>query len=201
VYFLVRGQPGLQSEFQDSQKKPCLERQTNKKWLWKLQLWREGVGAASKPYESKHWTTGKSTNTNVNNYVYVLVRASLPAQTSGNMLGRKGFIQLTLPHCSHHQRRSGLELKQVRKQELMRRPWKNISYWLASPSLLSLLSCRTLDYQPRDGTTHNVPSHPWSLIEKMPHSWISRRHFLTWSSSLCDNSSLCQVDTQNQPVH
>ena len=25
-------------------------------------------------------------------------------------------------------------------------------------------------------------------------------HFLTWSSFLCDDSSLCQVDTQNQPV-
>ena len=31
----------------------------------------------------------------------VLVRVSIPAQTSGprNKLGRKGFIQLTLPHC------------------------------------------------------------------------------------------------------
>jgi hypothetical protein len=35
-------------------------------------------------------------------------------------LGRKGFIQLTL--AVHHQRKSGLELKQVRKQELMQRP-------------------------------------------------------------------------------
>jgi hypothetical protein len=30
----------------------------------------------------------------------------------------------------------------------------------------------------------------------MPHSWISWRHFPNWSSFLCDNSSLCQVDTQ-----
>jgi hypothetical protein len=42
--------------------------------------------------------------------------------------------------------------------------------------------------------------HPWSLIEKMLHSWISWRHFLKRGSFLCDNSSLCQVDTQNQPV-
>jgi hypothetical protein len=41
---------------------------------------------------------------------------------------------------------------------------------------------------------------PWSLIKKVPHSWISWRHFPNWSSFLCDNSSLCQVDTQNQPV-
>jgi hypothetical protein len=32
----------------------------------------------------------------------------------------------------------------------------------------------------------------WSLIEKMPCSWISWRHFPNWSSFLCDNSSLCQ---------
>jgi hypothetical protein len=35
---------------------------------------------------------------------------------------------------------SGLELKQVRKQELMQRPWKDVTYWLASLDLLSLLS-------------------------------------------------------------
>jgi hypothetical protein len=40
-------------------------------------------------------------------------------------LGRRGFIQL-------HQRMSGLELKQVRKQELMKRPWRDVVYWLAS---------------------------------------------------------------------
>jgi hypothetical protein len=37
---------------------------------------------------------------------------------------------------------------------------------------------------------------PWSPIEKMPYSWISWRHFPNWSSFLCDNSSLCQVDTK-----
>ena len=35
----------------------------------------------------------------------------------------------------------------------------------------------------------------------MPHSWISWRHFLSWDSFFCDNSSLCQVDTKNKPVH
>jgi hypothetical protein len=82
----------------------------------------------------------------------------------------------------------------------MQRPWRDVHYWLASPGLLSFLSCRTQHYQPKDGTILNGPSHPWSLIEKMPYGWISWSHFLTWSSFLCDNSSLCQVDTQNQPV-
>jgi hypothetical protein len=56
-----------------------------------------------------------------------------------------------------HQRTSGLELRQVRKQELMQRPWRDGLYWLASLGLLSLLSYRTQDYQPRDGTTHKGP--------------------------------------------
>jgi hypothetical protein len=31
---------------------------------------------------------------------------------------------------------SGLELKQVRKQELMQKPWRDVLYWLASTGLL-----------------------------------------------------------------
>jgi hypothetical protein len=73
-------------------------------------------------------------------------------------LGRKGFIHLTLPYCCSSPRKSGLELKQVMKQELMQRPWRDVTYWLASPGLLSLLSYRTQDYQPRDGTTHGTSS-------------------------------------------
>jgi hypothetical protein len=46
-------------------------------------------------------------------------------------LGRKGFIWLTLPYCCSSLRMSGLELKQVRKQELMQRPWRDVLYWLA----------------------------------------------------------------------
>jgi hypothetical protein len=73
-------------------------------------------------------------------------------------LGRKGFILGLHFHAAvHHQRKSGLELKQVREQELMQRPWRDVLYWLASPGLLSLLSYRTQDYQPRDGPTHKGP--------------------------------------------
>jgi hypothetical protein len=74
-------------------------------------------------------------------------------------LGRKGFIWLTLPYpyCCLSPRKSRLELKQVRKQELMQRPWRDVLYWLASPALLNLFSYRTKDYQPRDGPTHKGP--------------------------------------------
>jgi hypothetical protein len=43
-------------------------------------------------------------------------------------LGKKGFIQLTLPYCCSPPSKSGLELKQVRKQELMQRPWRDVLY-------------------------------------------------------------------------
>ena len=78
----------------------------------------------------------------VSDLVGVLVRVSILAQTSWprSKLERKGFIHLTLPHCCLSPRKSGLELKQVRKQELMQRPWRDVLYWLASSGLLSLLS-------------------------------------------------------------
>jgi hypothetical protein len=67
------------------------------------------------------------------------------------------YLDYTFHIAVEHQKMSGLELKQVRKQELMQRPWKDGTYWLASPGLLSLLSYRTQDYQPRDGTTLKGP--------------------------------------------
>ena len=39
---------------------------------------------------------------------------------------------------------------------------------------------------------------PWSLIEKMPYSWISWRHFLNWSSFFCDNSSCVKLTKTSQ---
>jgi hypothetical protein len=36
----------------------------------------------------------------------------------------------------NHQRKSGLELKQVRKQELIQRPWMDVPYWLAQLAFL-----------------------------------------------------------------
>jgi hypothetical protein len=80
-----------------------------------------------------------------NVFPVVLVRVSIPAQTSWPRckLRRKGFTQLTLSYCCSSLRKSGLELKQVRKQELMQRPWRDVLYWLASPALFSLLSYRT----------------------------------------------------------
>jgi hypothetical protein len=91
-------------------------------------------------------------------YKPVLVRASIPAQTSNQEAswGGKGLFSLHFHAAVHHQRKSGLELKQVREQELMQRPWRDVLYWLASPGLLSLLSYRTKTTSP-DGPTHKGP--------------------------------------------
>jgi hypothetical protein len=53
------------------------------------------------------------------------------------------YSAYTFHIADDHQRMSGLELKQGRKQELMQRPWRDVTYWLAPPDLLSLLSYRT----------------------------------------------------------
>ena len=82
--------------------------------------------------------------------VPVLVRVSIPGQNimTKKQLGRKGFIQLTLPYCCSIPRKSGLKLKQVSKQELMQKPGRAVPYWLASSGLLSLLSYRTKTTSP-----------------------------------------------------
>jgi hypothetical protein len=46
-------------------------------------------------------------------------------------LGRKGLIRVIIPYCCSSPRKSGLDFKQVVKQELMKRPWRDVSYWLA----------------------------------------------------------------------
>jgi hypothetical protein len=101
----------------------------------------------------------KTDQKNVSSWVGWCLRVSIPAQTSWprSSWGGKGLLGLLFHIAVHHQRKSGLELKQVRKQKLMQRPWRDVLYWLASPGLLSLLSYRPQDYQPRDGPTHKGP--------------------------------------------
>jgi hypothetical protein len=118
--------------------------------------------------------------------VPVLVRVSIPGQ---NIMTKKQvgeekvysayiYISPCEVKCTFHlPRKSGLELKQVRKQELMQRPWRDVLYWLASPGLLSLLSYRTKTTSPE--MVLPTRGHPpcCSLIQKMTYSWISWRHF------------------------
>jgi hypothetical protein len=54
--------------------------------------------------------------------------SSTNIMTKKQVVEERVFIQLTLPYCCPSPRKSGLELKQVRKQELMQRPWRDVLY-------------------------------------------------------------------------
>jgi hypothetical protein len=81
----------------------------------------------------------------------VLDRVSIPAQTSWprSKLWRKGFIQLTLPHCcsSPKEFRAGTQAGQEAGADA--EAMECAADWLAFPGLLNLLSYRIQDYQPR----------------------------------------------------
>ena len=65
--------------------------------------------------------------------------------------------------------------KQVRKQELMQRPWREVPYWLDSPGLLSLLSYRTQGYQPRMVLNSQKLAHlglPNARIKDVCFHWL-----------------------------
>jgi len=79
--------------------------------------------------------------------------------------GGKGLFSLHFHIAAHHQRKSGQKLTEGRNLEAGAdaEAIEGAAYWLASPGLLSLLSYRTQDYQPREGTTCNGMS-PSALI-------------------------------------
>jgi hypothetical protein len=66
-------------------------------------------------------------------------------------------------------------------QELMQSPWRSAAYWLTPHGLLSLLSYKTQDYQPKGNTTHN--GTPLTIIKRMPYrlaySLVMHWHFLS----------------------
>jgi len=82
----------------------------------------------------KTWS-GCHRNTPLCWYQFALVRVPIPAQNImiKNQFGEERvYSDYTFIHIAvHHQRKSGVELSQVRKQELMQRPWSDVSYWLA----------------------------------------------------------------------
>ena len=119
-------------------------------------------------------------------------------------LGRKGLIQLTLPHrCS--------SLKEV-KTGIQTEQEPGGSSWCRGHGgvlLISLLFMACWVYLLKESNMISPGMAPptveqafpyWPLIAKTSYSWISWRQFLTWGFFLSGNSSLCQIDTQNQPV-
>jgi hypothetical protein len=68
--------------------------------------------------------------------------------------GEKDLFGLYFQITIHHQRKSGQELKQDRnlEAEADAEAMEGAAYWLTPHDLFSLLSYRTQDHQPRDGT-------------------------------------------------
>ena len=86
----------------------------------------------------------------------------------------------------------------------MQRTWRGATYWLGHHGLLNLLSYKTQDHQPRNGTTHKGLGPPQqSLIKKTPHRHIYIqilwRYFLN-GASLHSEDQLCQAGL-NYPTH
>jgi hypothetical protein len=61
-------------------------------------------------------------------------------------IGEERVYSASLPYCCSSPRKSGLELKQVRKQELMQRPWRDVLTGLLSLacSACSLIEAKTV---------------------------------------------------------
>ena len=126
----------------------------------------------------------------------VLVRVSIPAQTSwlrskmGEGRVYSAYISILL-----------LLTKESDSSRSGSRSWCRGHGRMFLTGLLPLACSACTLIEPKSTSPEMVPltrgPPPWSLIEKMPHSCISWRHFPNWSYFLCDNSSLCQVDTQN----
>jgi hypothetical protein len=72
-------------------------------------------------------------------------------------LEKKGLIQLNPPGLSPSLEEVRTELKQGWNLDVGAdaEAMEGTAYWLAHHGLLNLLSYRTQDHQPRDGTTYN----------------------------------------------
>ena len=120
--------------------------------------------------------------------------------------GAKSLFGLHFYVAVHHWRNSGQELKQDRKlgQELMQTEATEGCCLLAcfpmACSVCFLIEPRTTRPGMASPTMGWSLPH-WSLIEKMPCSWILWRHFLNWGSFLSDESSLFRVDTQDNILY
>jgi len=115
----------------------------------------------------------------------------------------KGLFSLHFHMAVHHQRKSRQELTQGRNLEAEADAEAMEEWCMADFLPLTCSACFLIEpYNTSPGMAPAAicPSTFLLLTEKTPCSWISCRHFLKGGSSLWDNSSLCQVDTQNQPV-
>ena len=71
----------------------------------------------------------------------------------------------------------------------MQKPWRDAAYWFAPHGLLSLLSYRTQDHQPRDGTMR------WALpgLHAGPEKTL-KISLVFFSSSIANEENTSQLD-------
>jgi hypothetical protein len=109
--------------------------------------------------------------------------------------GGKGLFGLHFHTAIHHQGSPDWNLSRSGSRRWFR---GHRGMFLTGLLPLPCLACSLIE--PKTTSPEMAPPTreppPWSLIEKMPYSWILWRHFPNWSSFLGDNSSLCQVDTK-----
>jgi hypothetical protein len=84
--------------------------------------------------------------------------------------GEKGLLNLHFHIDVHHQRKSGQELTQGKNVETgVGAQAMCVCVWVLLTGLLSLLSYRTQDHQPKDDSTHNGLGPPPLITEKMAY--------------------------------
>jgi hypothetical protein len=120
-------------------------------------------------------------------------------------MGKKWLIQLTIP--DHTPSLEKVRMGTQAGQEPGGRSWCRGHGGVLLTGLLYMACSACFLIEPKTTSPVMTPPtmgwalpHP-SLIEKMLYRWISWRHFLTGGSFLCGDSSLCQVNTQKQPVY
>ena len=101
----------------------------------------------------------------------VSVRISTPYDKTPSLKAawEKVMIRLTLPqHSPLGKARAGAQRGQEPggRQELMQKQWPITACWLPPHGLLSLITYRTQDHLPRDGTTHGGLDPPPLLLKK-----------------------------------
>jgi hypothetical protein len=98
-------------------------------------------------------------------------------------------------------------LKEVRagtwRQKLMQRPWRDAAYWLVSHGLLSLLSYRAQNNQPRAQGWHHLPWARPSLIDhQLRNCFTAESHGGIFSiEALSPQMTLACVKLTNETSH
>jgi hypothetical protein len=113
----------------------------------------------------------------------------------GGGVGRKGLFGLHFHTTVHHQGSQDWNSSMSESRSWCRGHGEMLLTGLLP---LACSACSLIEPRlPAQRWSHPQGAFPlWSLIEKMPYSWISWRHFLNWSFFFCDNPS-CVKLTQN----